>query len=102
MLPLAPSHRFEKTIRLVPTNLRKVWLRILSTFCVGWREMHHIAMLIFDKGDPENMANALACLRELISEAAEMGDGEYRTHLILQDQVAATYNWNNSVNFDVY
>jgi hypothetical protein len=75
---------------------------ILSTFCVGWREMHHIAMLIFDKGDPENKANALACLRELISEAAKMGYGEYRTHLVLQDQVAATYNWNNNVSFDLY
>jgi len=75
---------------------------ILSTFCVGWREMHHIAMLIFDKGDPESKANALACLRELISEAAKMGYGEYRTHLILQDQVAATYNWNNNVSFEMY
>jgi FAD linked oxidases, C-terminal domain len=72
---------------------------ILSTFCIGWREMHHIAMIIFDKGDPENKKNALLCMRELISEAAEMGYGEYRTHLILQDQVARTYNWNNNVRF---
>lgn len=25
-----------------------------------------------------------------------MGYGEYRTHLIMQDQVANTYNWNNN------
>jgi len=70
---------------------------ILSTFCIGWREMHHIAMIIFDKGDPQSKKNALACMRELISEAAKMGYGEYRTHLVLQDQVARTYNWNNNV-----
>ena len=70
---------------------------ILSTFCIGWREMHHIAMIIFDKGDPQSKKNALASMRELISEAAKMGYGEYRTHLVLQDQVARTYNWNNNV-----
>jgi hypothetical protein len=70
---------------------------ILSTYCVGWREMHHIAMIIFDKGSEESKSNALSCMRELISEAAKMGYGEYRTHLILQDQVMNTYNWNNNV-----
>lgn len=59
--------------------------------------MHHIAMIIFDKGDPKSKKNALACMRELISEAKTMGYGEYRTHLVLQDQVAATYDWNNNV-----
>jgi FAD linked oxidases, C-terminal domain len=69
----------------------------LSTYCVGMREMHHIAEIIFDKGDPDGKRKVLACCRELIAEAAKLGYGEYRTHLILQDQVAATYNWNNNV-----
>lgn len=30
----------------------------------------------------------------MIAKAADEGYGEYRTHLIFQDQVAATYGWN--------
>jgi hypothetical protein len=34
-------------------------------------------------------------MRELIDDTAKEGYGEYRTHILFQDQVAGTYNWNN-------
>lgn len=52
--------------------------------------------MVYDKGDPVSKANAYACMRAMISDAAAEGFGEYRTHLLLQDQVAATYNYNNN------
>lgn len=35
-------------------------------------------------------------MRCLIADAAELGYGEYRTHIAYHDQVANTYNWNNN------
>jgi hypothetical protein len=31
----------------------------------------------------------------MIDDAAKEGYGEYRTHLVLVDQVAGTYSWND-------
>ncbi len=41
-------------------------------------------------------ARAVRLMREMIDECAAKGFGEYRTHLLFADQVASTYNWNNS------
>ncbi|KAI1618243.1 vanillyl-alcohol oxidase [Exophiala viscosa] len=64
--------------------------------CVGLREMYLIVNMVYNRGDPVSKANAYRCMRGMIKDAAAEGFGEYRTHLLLQDQVAATYNWNNS------
>ena len=58
--------------------------------------MHLIVEIVFDKHSPEGCANALACMRAMIDEGAQMGYGEYRTHLAMMDQVAGTYNWNDN------
>ncbi|KAJ4537463.1 hypothetical protein HRR83_002688 [Exophiala dermatitidis] len=65
------------------------------TFCPGPREMHHIVMIIYDRGDPDSKRRARLMMEELVVEGAKIGMGEYRTHLALQNQVMATYNWNN-------
>ncbi|KAK3306379.1 uncharacterized protein B0T15DRAFT_527077 [Chaetomium strumarium] len=64
-------------------------------FCVGLREMHLIVEIVFDRASVEEKERALGCLRDLVDEAARMGYGEYRTHLVLMDQVAGTYSWND-------
>ncbi|KAK4224442.1 hypothetical protein QBC38DRAFT_16660 [Podospora fimiseda] len=64
-------------------------------FCVGLREMHLIVEIVFDRDDPAEKKRALDCLREMVDEAADKGYGEYRTHLVLMDQVAGTYSWND-------
>jgi hypothetical protein len=68
----------------------------LGTFFIGHREMHHVISFMYNKADREMKKKALACIRALIDDAARIGVGEYRTHLALQDQVAATYSWNNN------
>ncbi len=50
---------------------------------------------MYDKQEPEEKARALACMRKLVDACADLGAGEYRTHLALADQVAASYNWND-------
>ncbi|OQV05102.1 FAD binding domain-containing protein [Cladophialophora immunda] len=64
--------------------------------CVGLREMYFIINMVYNRADPVSKANAYRCMRGMIKDAAAEGFGEYRTHLLLQDQVAGVYNWNNS------
>ncbi len=68
---------------------------LFPTFCVGLREMHLIVEIVFDRADPARRRAAMDCLRAMIDDAAALGYGEYRTHLVLMDQVAGTYNWND-------
>jgi hypothetical protein len=68
----------------------------IGTFVVGMREMHHIVCIVFDKKDPDSRQRAHRLIKTLIEDAAARGWGEYRTHLALMDQIASTYNFNNS------
>ena len=67
---------------------------LFPAFCVGLREMHLIVELVYDRADPSKRRVVLACLRAMVDDAAALGHGEYRTHLVLMDQVAGTYGWN--------
>ncbi|GAA5887883.1 hypothetical protein JCM5296_001797 [Sporobolomyces johnsonii] len=67
----------------------------LGTFYIGPREMHHIVTLLFDRSKPEERVRAEKCIRELIAVFAEMGYGEYRSHIATADQIMGTYNWND-------
>ncbi|KAK0641813.1 hypothetical protein B0T16DRAFT_420563 [Cercophora newfieldiana] len=64
-------------------------------FIVGLREMHLIVEIVFDRDDTERKQAAMDCLRDMIDQAAALGYGEYRTHLVLMDQVASTYSWGD-------
>ena len=81
-------------------DLAKKWqdeagMDFFPAFIVGLREMHLIVEIVFDKHDPASCAGAMKGMRGMVEDAAKMGYGEYRTHLALMDQVAATYNWND-------
>ncbi|KAH7134902.1 glycolate oxidase [Dendryphion nanum] len=69
---------------------------LFPTLCVAGREMHYIANIIYDRSSDDEKRRAAALMRELITETAREGYGEYRTHLLFADQVARTYNWNNN------
>ena len=58
--------------------------------------MYPIVILVYDRADPVSQANAYRCMRGMVKDAAEAGFGEYRTHLLLSDQVAGSYSWNNN------
>ncbi|KIJ23712.1 vanillyl alcohol oxidase [Sphaerobolus stellatus SS14] len=69
---------------------------MMPAFCIAPREMHFIDIICYDRGDEDEKRRAIKCIRAMIADAAKEGYGEYRTHILLSDQVAATYNWNNA------
>jgi len=71
-------------------------LDLFLDFIVGLRELHLIVEAVYDRDDPKARDASLACMRALIDDAASQGYGEYRTHLLLSDQVAGTYSWNGN------
>jgi 4-cresol dehydrogenase (hydroxylating) len=62
---------------------------------VGLREMHHIALFLYDTQSPEARQETLDLTKLLIREAAAEGYGEYRTHNALMDDVMGTYDWGD-------
>ena len=52
-------------------------------------------MLMYDRDQPEMVANMRRLFDALISETAKAGYGEYRTHLGWMDPVAETFGFNN-------
>jgi 4-cresol dehydrogenase (hydroxylating) len=67
----------------------------LGNFIVGMREMHHIVMVMFDTKNETQKRSTYNLCRQLVADAAQAGYGEYRTHLSLMDQIAATYDFND-------
>ena len=65
-------------------------------FTAGQRYMNHITMILFDRADPEMAGRANALFDELIAVAAKNGWGEYRTHTLWYDDIAATYSYNDN------
>lgn len=67
----------------------------IGEFLIGWRDMHHILMLVFNRNDEIQKRTIKELFDVLVEEATSKGYGEYRTHLHHMDQIAGTYNWNN-------
>jgi 4-cresol dehydrogenase (hydroxylating) len=81
--------------RMVRDRLHQHGFDYMSVFAIGWRELHHVVELIFDRSNQDEMRRARECFEILIREAAAAGYGEYRTHISFMDQIARTYGWNN-------
>ncbi len=67
----------------------------IGEFLIGWRDQHHIFMLMFDRLSDDEKQRAHELFGVLINDAAKLGYGEYRTHLSFMDQIADTYNYND-------
>ena len=95
--PITPTDgRSAQVVFDICHTLHKKWgFDTLPTFCVAGREMHLIVNIVYDRTDTEEKYRATSLMREMIKAAAEKGYGEYRTHILFADQVAATYGWNN-------
>lgn len=93
--PVSPIRGADATALwdLVRRRHAEEGIDLFPAFCVGLREMHIIVEIVFDRSDPARRRAALRCLRGMVDDAAKLGYGEYRTHLALMDQVAATYSW---------
>jgi 4-cresol dehydrogenase (hydroxylating) len=66
-----------------------------ASFTMGGRFCNNINMLMYDRDNPEQVANMRKLFDALVRDAAANGYGEYRTHLGWMDQVANTFDFNN-------
>jgi 4-cresol dehydrogenase (hydroxylating) len=64
-------------------------------YVIGWRDMHHIFVIFYDRGNEEEKRKVYELMNRMIDDAAAEGYGEYRTHLDFMDRIAGTYNWND-------
>ena len=67
----------------------------LSGFYMNGRAMRYINTLVFRKDDPDSLQRVREVFGLLVSDLAESGYGEYRTHLAYMDAVADTYDFND-------
>ncbi len=80
-----------KQLDMAKEILGKYGFDYVGEFIVGWRDMHHVIDLLYDKANPEQTKKANACFAELLERFAEEGYGSYRTNTAYMDEVAQTY-----------
>lgn len=80
-----------KQTKLAKQILTKHGMDYVGEYIVGWRDMHHIIDILFDKNNPQEVLRANACFDELLSAFAEAGYGNYRTNTAFMDKVADSY-----------
>lgn len=66
-----------------------------AAYAIGWRDLHHIIALLYDKSDPEQEKKADACYRELVPAFGAKGWASYRTGVNSMDLVAQQYGQTN-------
>jgi 4-cresol dehydrogenase (hydroxylating) len=71
--------------------LNKYGFDYVSEFIVGWRDMHHIIDLLYDRTQPEEMKRAYSCFDELLTVFTNNGWGTYRTNIAFMDKVGKSY-----------
>lgn len=88
--------------RLIEKRCHEFGFDYIGEFLVGWRDMHHILMVMFDRADEAQRKNAYDLFGTLVEDAAQAGYGEYRTHLAFMDQIAQTYKFNDGALWDLH
>lgn len=81
----------EKQMAMAERILGKYGFDYVAEFVVGWRDMHHIIDLLYDRTNPAEMEKANRCFDELLTEFTREGYGTYRTNTAFMDKVANTY-----------
>ncbi|MBI2313821.1 MAG: FAD-binding oxidoreductase [Betaproteobacteria bacterium] len=80
-----------KQMQMAKRILGKRGLDYVGEFIVGWRDMHHIVDVLFDKSDPAEVKAAYACFEEMLKEFTAEGYGNYRVNTAFMDKVAESY-----------
>ena len=81
----------EKQVKLAKTILNKHGLDYVGEFIVGWRDMHHVIDVLFDRTSEEETRRANACFNELLDEFEKEGYAVYRVNTAFQERVANSY-----------
>lgn len=80
-----------KQMKMAKEILGKYGFDYVGEFIVGWRDMHHVIDLLYDRSDDTQTKNAYACYDELLHTFAKEGYGMYRASTAFAEKVAATY-----------
>lgn len=80
-----------KQMRMAKDITRKYGIDHIAVFIIGWRDMHHVVPLFYNRTDPEEMRKAYDCYKELLHEFSGEGYGVYRTSTAFMDEVAKLY-----------
>ncbi|WP_432696679.1 FAD-binding oxidoreductase [Marinobacterium sp. YM272] len=81
----------DKQYGLAKQILNKHGLDYVGEFIVGWRDMHHVIDVLYDRTNDEERARAEACFNELLDEFEKRGYAVYRVNTQFQDRVAQSY-----------
>ncbi|MDY0273389.1 MAG: FAD-binding oxidoreductase [Advenella sp.] len=81
----------DKQKTLAKTIINKHGLDYVGEFIVGWRDMHHVIDLVYNRADPDEMKRADACFNELLDEFEKEGYAVYRVNTHFQERVAQSY-----------
>jgi 4-cresol dehydrogenase (hydroxylating) len=81
----------DKQYELAKGILNKHGLDYVGEFIVGWRDMHHVIDVLYDRSNPEETKRADACFNELLDVFEEKGYAVYRVNPHFQERVAQSY-----------
>lgn len=96
--PVSPTVGADaiKQYRMVSSLVREYGWDYMGLMAVGWRELHHVVVIVYDKSSAEERARMDELFHVLVERAAAEGYGEYRTHIQYMDLIAGTYSWNDN------
>jgi 4-cresol dehydrogenase (hydroxylating) len=96
--PVSPTTGADaiKQYRMVSGRVREYGFDYMGLLAIGWRELHHVVVIVYDKTEPAERQKLDELFKLLVREAAAEGYGEYRTHIHYMDQIAGTYGWNDN------
>jgi 4-cresol dehydrogenase (hydroxylating) len=96
--PVSPTTGTDaiKQYRMVSGRVREHGFDYMGLLAIGFRELHHVTVIVFDKTSQDERARLDKLFKLLVQEAAAEGYGEYRTHIQYMDTIAGTYKWNDN------
>ncbi len=91
--PVAPARGSETggQVTLAKEILGKYGFDYTAAFVIGWRELHHIVALLYDKSDLAQEKRAADCYNELVTGFGDRGWACYRAGTQSMDLVAQQY-----------
>ena len=91
--PVAPARGAETQgqVTLARQILGRHGFDYTSAWVIGWRELHHIVALLYDKTDASEERRAADCYRDLVTGFGEQGWASYRTGVHAMELVAQQY-----------
>ena len=85
------EQQFERTRR----RYQEFGLDYSGTFYNDGRSVTNVNLILFARDDPDMTRRVHELFMALVSDAKQLGYGEYRTHLSYMDNVAASFDFNN-------